>query len=38
MKKLVLLLDEALGKEGTALTHFSKFIDCTTKNENGKHK
>ena len=37
MTKLVLLLDKALDKEGTALTHFCKFVKDVTKNENGKH-
>ena len=38
MKKLVLALGKALDKEGTALTHFSKFIKGRAKNENWKHK
>lgn len=31
-------LGEALDKEGTALTHFSKLIKGVVKNENGKHE
>ena len=34
----VLVLDEAVDKEGMALTHISKFIKCIMKSEKRKHK
>ena len=38
MAKLVLLLDKALDKQCTGLTHFSKLIKDITKNENTSNK
>ena len=37
MAKLVLVLDEALDKEGSALTHFIKLMKEIKVKENGKH-
>ena len=38
MAKLVLVLDEALDKEGSALTHFTKLMKEIKVKENGKHE
>ena len=38
MAKLVLVLDEALDKEGSALTHFTKLMKKIKVKENGKHE
>ena len=38
MAKLILVLDEALDKEGSALTHFTKLMKEIKVKENGKHE
>ena len=38
MAKLLLVLDEALDKEGSVLTHFTKLMKEIKVKENGKHE